>query len=337
MARNSQVSRILKVLHLLEMNPVGLSAREILLRLRSDGFTCSRETIYRDLACLQETHMPVTNEGSGESAVWRLDSVVKLSRGVHFSYQELMALYLARESLKTIHTSFVYDLMDGFFQKLEAIFGPRSHQAMRDFAHTMIVQPQSSWVGNVSREVMDTIHQACAEGHVLEIEYQATSGENAGRTTSRKVGPTNLYFAHAGAYLIATDLNDKKMKTFALTRVKRAVMTSEAFDSHSFDPKIQVNASVGIFSAGEIQDIELFVQEPIASYVADRVFHPTQRVVRKENGISLFLQVRVNDDLARWVLSLGSEASVVSPLSLKENVIQIANNVIQANSVKKTG
>ena len=278
--------------------------------------------------------IPVENEGTGETAVWKLNNIGQLSKGVHFTYHELIALYLTKESLKSLESSPLFEVMTDFFRKLEDVLGPKAHEGLAELSKSMTVRPTASWVGGVSRETMDTVHAACTEGHYLEIEYQSAGGESAGRMTKRKVGPTNLYFADSGAYLIAIDTGDQKTKTFAMTRIKHAVMLDEEFDSHGFDPVTFLGASFGVFVGGEPEDIELFIEDPIASYIADRRFHSSQRVVRKEGGVSVFLSVKTNDELARWILGLGPAARVVSPLTLKQKVISLAQAIVDQSKLK---
>jgi len=95
MGQNRQVSRILKMIHYLEMNPNGLRARDILVKLEEDGFSCDRTTVYRGLSAIQAVNIPLIQEGAGQDSVWRLFEVTKVSNGVSFDYKELLALFIA--------------------------------------------------------------------------------------------------------------------------------------------------------------------------------------------------------------------------------------------------
>lgn len=336
MSRNNQVSRILRVLHYLDLHPHGVRARDILNKLHDDGFRCSRETVYRDLSALQQAHIPLAQEGSGETSVWKLFNVVKVDRNISFSYNELLALFISRESLKALHNSPIGELLEQFFLKLEKILGSKAHVALEEFAQSLGFKAKASWQTRVPQEVLDTIHSACIEGHLLEIEYQSVSGERAGKTRPRLVGPESIYFADSGVYLIAKEIKTGLHKTYSLNRVKIAKMQDEPYESHGFSVEDFFKNSLGVFNHGHLSQVEILILEPLASYVSERRWHESQEVIRTRDGIRLKMNVMVNDELARWVLGLGSLATVVGPDNLKALVQSISKDVFEKYNKKAT-
>ncbi len=328
MARNDQLSRTLRVLRYLELNPRGLSVRTILEKLEEDKIETSRDSVYRDLKGLNDSGFPITKEGEGDKSVWKLDPNLKLDRGVVFNYNELIALYLARETLKSLEHSSIYEVIEGAFAKIEQALGPKAHEALKNLKQTVRVDASPAWMGTVSREIIDTVHNATCEGHCLQIDYRSVTGANAGVMTTRKIGPYKIWFADSGAYLLGLDLGDNIVKRFALTRISRAIMLDEIFSDHSINEEEHFAQAIGVFSDGEAEDVELFIEEPIASYISDRMIHKSQRIVRKENGIVLTMNVKVNSELARWVLSLGPSAQVIRPRSLIDTVHQQTESIL---------
>jgi hypothetical protein len=104
------------------------------------------------------------------------------------------------------------------FQRLEKLLGLKGEKAMKEFSEYMGFKHRASYGVKVPREILDTLHQACAEGHVLDIDYLASSGERAGQVATRKVGPEMLYFADSGIYLIARDLATESQQMKNLCR-----------------------------------------------------------------------------------------------------------------------
>ena len=332
MARNKQVTRILRVISLLECTPAGFSVRELTQRLNNEGHPCELRTVYRDLEAIQDAYFPVTKEGSDDESRWKLDSIASISPSIQFSYRELMALFIARNSLDAFRGSPVFDAIQGFFSRIEKVLGPRAQEGLAEFDTYIGFKPKPTWQSAVAQEVLDTIHQACSEGHALEIEYRAVSGNNMGEVKTRKVGPAAIYFADSSAYLIAMDFETKQYKTYSLNRVRSAMRLDEAFDSHGFIAKEHLKGGIGVFSQGEIQNVELEVAEPIASYVSERRWHESQIVTREAHGINLKMQVKINDELARWVLGLGPAATVISPANLKLRIAELAREILKSNS-----
>ena len=329
MARNETTARVLKVIHILEIHPQGLSIRDLYQKLQDDGFPCSVRTVYRDLEAIQAAYFPVTREGSGDESKWKLESIATLNEKVQFSYHELMALFLAKNTLENLQGSGLYPHIKSFFTRLEKALGPGASQEIERLREYMAIKPQATWQSGVSQEILDTIYDACAEGHVLEIDYTSKSGEQKDKVAKRRLGPEGIYFADSGVYLIALDLNTQTHKTYAIARILQARMTTDAYESKNFSLAEYIKDSMGVLRQGEISDVELFIQEPMASYVSERRWHQSQKIIRVDNGIRLKLHLRINDELVRWVLGLGSCAEVVSPKALHMQVQDEAAKIMQ--------
>lgn len=334
MARNETTARVLKVIHLLEVNPQGLGIRDLYQKLQDDGFPCSIRTVYRDLEAIQSAYFPVTREGSGDESKWKLESIATLNEKVQFSYHELMALFLAKNTLENLQGSGLYPHIRSFFTRLEKALGPGASQEIERLREYMAIKPQATWQSGVSQEILDTIYDACAEGHVLEVDYTSKSGEQKDKVAQRRLGPEGIYFADSGVYLIAQDLATKTHKTYAIARILQARMTSEAYYSQNFSLTEYIKDSMGILRQGEIREVELFIQEPMASYVSERRWHESQKIIRVDNGIRLKLRLRVNDELVRWVLGLGGCAEVITPAILNVKVRAEAEKIFKKDLLK---
>ncbi len=329
MARNEQVTRVITVIQLLEANPRGFSVRELHERLEQSGISCSPRTIYRDLAAIEAAYFPVTREGTGDEARWKLNSIATVTPSIQFSYRELMALFIARHSLESMKGSPVFDAIESFFLRIEKVLGTRVQEGLKEFDSYLGFKSRPSWQSGVSQEVLDTIHQACAEGHVLEIGYRSVSGESKGEYKTRKVGPETIYFIDSGAYLIAKDLQSGVFKTYSLARVSSAVLLEDVYDRHGKAADEIMKDGFGVFSQGDTEEVIIEISEPIASYVAERRWHDSQSVTRNAGGITLRMQVKVNDELVRWVLGLGPSVTVIKSEQLKQLIGTSAEEILR--------
>ncbi len=116
------------------------------------------------------------------------------------------------------------------------------------------------------------------------------------------------------------DLNRYIEQTYAVARVKRAVMSDDEYTSKGFDFDHFHKDPLAVYREGEIAKVEINIKEPIASYISERQWHPSQRSVRTASGVRLSLEVRVNDELVRWILGMGSNAEVIGPQKLREQM-----------------
>ncbi len=112
--------------------------------------------------------------------------------------------------------------------------------------------------------------------------------------------------------MVAKDFKDGVHKKFAISRVLTATMTDDAHTEEGFDLDKFLKGSIGILGRGENSEIEVVFQEPIASYISERRWHDTQSLRRTPEGLHLKMNVAVNEELAKWVLSFGPHAKVTS-------------------------
>ena len=332
MARGDTAARLIRVIVFLETHPRGLTVPEIHKKLVDDGFECSPRTVYRDLQVIQKAYFPVVNEGDGETSKWKLQSIAVLNEKIQFSYHELMALFLARESLQALRGTALFNHINNFVSRLEKALGAGAEKELKNLSQFVAYRSNASWQTGVAQEILDTVYDGCYEGYILDVEYKSKSGEYKDKIHTRKLGPEGLYFADSGVYLIAKDLKSNQHKTYSLSRVVAVKRTDDPYESQNFSLKEYLKDGLGVLSTGEIHDIEIFVEEPIASYVSERRWHESQQITRIEGGIRMRLRVRVNDELVRWILGLGPSAIVVAPISLRDAVVAMAKEIQEKNS-----
>lgn len=328
MARHDMTLRIFRILHYLETSRTGLRVGEIHERLEQDDFAVDKRTVHRDLELLQSAFIPLENEGSGPESRWKLSPFAELKQNIHFTFQEILSLYLGRRYLEHLKGSPFYSALDSLFIKLEKVLGTKS-EVFQELLQTIQFRPQLSWHTKVPQIVLDTVYQALDEGHVLKISYRSETGHNAGQYAERRVGPECLYFANGGVYLIAKDLTKNEPRTYALSRIDSAEMESEQnYDREGLAPEKIFKESFGILNIGHVDDVSILVEGPIGAFVAERRWHETQTTLKNEKGITINMRVKINDELARWVLSLGPSATVLSPPTLAKDVERLALEIV---------
>jgi len=336
--RNSQVIRILRVIRILERNPQGITAENIHSSLRDDNIEVSIRSVYRDLEAIQQAHFPLTSENRDDGGhIWRFNAVAVLSGKIQISFDEITALYVSKECLEPLRGTAFYKDIKSFFEKIEKLLGPKVQDELKELRKSINFKATPMWTTGIPQEVLDVVHRACVEGHQITIDYKSNSDKNRGKVSSRKVGPMGLFLADSSIYLIAKDLADGVVKKFALIRIRSAQWSEDAFDvAKEFNADEYFKDDFGMLSVGTVQDVKIRVEEPIASYVAERRWHQSQVAIRKEDSsIELTMRVRVNQELARWVLGLGPAAEVVAPAELRVLVTELSASITKRYSGPK--
>jgi predicted DNA-binding transcriptional regulator YafY len=336
MERNNQVTRILKLIKILETHPRGLTVPQILEKMSDDGITVSRDTIYRDLHAIQGTGAPLINDDPDRPGVWRMEFIASLTPNINFTARDLISLFLAQSSIEHLKGSVVYEEIKTFFNKLKVLLKVRDFDALEEYANIYGFKYRSTWQTGVSGEILDTVHAACAERQLLKIDYKSVTGDSKGIFVERVVGPEKIFFADSNFYLVAVDQKDQKLKTYSLSRVRHAEMLDEVYHSKkSVKLDEYFKESFGILNMGEPVDVEIFISEPMASYVTERRWHDSQQVIRHKDGILFKMRVKENDELVRWVLSLAPHVEIIKPLSLQTKVINFLENCLERIRNKK--
>lgn len=329
MARHQLTLRIFRILHYLETTRSGLRVGEIHDRLKDEGFDVHKRTVHRDLEALQEAHFSLVTEGRGNDSHWKMSSYTEVRQNVQFSYKEIFALYVARKSLGHLQGTPIYEVMDQLFLKIEQLMGTNC-DAFQEFLQNIAFRPALSWHTTVPSFILDTVYQALEEGHALKISYKAEAGDHAGEFKERLVGPECLYFANGGIYLIAKDLSRNEPRTYALTRMNQAEMQTEMeYEKEGLVPEKVFSESFGLLNTGEAENVKIRLSGPVGAFVAERRWHQSQQVVQMSGGLELKLRVKVNEELARWVLGLGPSAQVLQPSSLQALVAQLAVQIAE--------
>ncbi len=145
---------------------------------------------------------------------------------------------------------------------------------------------------------------------------------SSNRTRKRRVHPYHLFNHHGDWYLAAFDEGRKDIRIFALHRMRRAVVATEAFEMpRRFSFKRYMEDAFGIQKGEKTADVSIRFAVRQARWIRERKWHPTARVQEEMGGrIVLHLKVAETSEIKRWVMQFGNEAEVLTPASLRRAV-----------------
>jgi predicted DNA-binding transcriptional regulator YafY len=74
---------------------------------------------------------------------------------------------------------------------------------------------------------------------------------------------------------------------------------------------------------GEPTEVKIWFSPKQAPYIEERTWHPSQRIEKQDDGsVILSLQVADEDEVKRWLIGFGAEASVLAPGKLRQEIRQ---------------
>lgn len=111
------------------------------------------------------------------------------------------------------------------------------------------------------------------------------------------------------------------IRIFALDRIKILHQTKESFQiPENFDLDEFFGDSFGIFQ-GEPTRVKIRFSQEVAGYIKEKIWHESQKLEPQEDGSLLFEAVVAGtQEIMYWVLGWGSNAQVLEPESLKEEI-----------------
>ena len=138
--------------------------------------------------------------------------------------------------------------------------------------------------------------------------------------TERLVEPYALKEFRSRWYLLARDLKDNRVKSFALDRLSCLEITKSHYSSEvDFDVNEYYKNCFGIIGPNdqELQEVILSLNPLQAKYIKSLPLHESQQILEDNNNeVLIKLTLYITQDFFMELLSLGDNVRVVSPQNL---------------------
>ncbi len=305
--RDRQVVRILGLLKTLSEGGRP-SIHQLAARFRT-----RRETIYRDLRALQDIGYPIAGDAEGRLNHPRLFDQPPISL-TGFSGEEIDAILWAvkQAGMKTPYTETLRRAEDKI--RLLGLKGKEAESPNETI--TTLERETKSYEGHQST-ILKLVEAILRKRRCL-VGYQTPSEMRAWKI---EYEPYRLISAQGGIYAIGWLPSQERLITLAVERIHLIEPLQQGFKvSPDFDLKKRADESFGIIWERPMQVVIRFRADQ-APYVAEREWHPTQKVrYLKDGRLELIFRAGGLFEITRWILSWGDAAEVVSPLKLRKHV-----------------
>lgn len=285
----------------------GVTAVELMSR-----FDLDQRTLRRYLADLKELDVPLRDEGGGPERVIQLDASFART-GVQLSLAEVLSLHFGRTLFTFLEgTSFASDL-EGALERLEPAIG-RFAAELGDLDRKFMAVPEHGKDYRSDGELLDEVLTALLHGNPADAEYRPARG--IGKIY--RLEPLTLATYRQGLYLFARDVNEDRVKSFAVERFLRfARLRREKFDYPTdWDPRAFVANAFGIVG-GPAEEVVARFSPEVAFFVRERQWHRSQRIdTLPDGGVRLRMQVAVGPEVREWLLGFGPDVVVEAPAAL---------------------
>jgi len=313
MARGDQLGRQWRIIQTLISATRGKSAADLASELE-----CHPRTVYRDLEALQLAGFPIYTEKQEGKSLWSLLDTVKHQIPVPFSLPELMALYFSGDMLEVFRGTLFHDALESLFLKIKTTLPPESLKYLQEVEQTLHLEVKPFKEYARFREIINRVNDAALKKRRVDMVYYTMSRK---KETRRKVDPYRIWFFNGSFYMIGCCHLRNEVRVFALDRIKLLHQTKETFEvPEDFDFKDFTRQSFGVFQ-GEPVKVRVWFSPEVAGYVKEKIWHESQEIHPRDDGSVVFeAEVAGTIEIKAWIMSWGSQARVLEPESLKDEI-----------------
>ena len=176
-------------------------------------------------------------------------------------------------------------------------------------------------------EVFKSVFKGWQQHNSINMVYKRYQ---TGVEIERRIDPYVINYYNSVWYLKAYCHLRKDLRTFAIHRIIKAELTDDEFEI----PK-EILKSPGIarpFSDEGIKDIELWCSPQIAGYVMERDMPGQEYKLNSDGSVNLYIKSAPWFTITKWILAEAGNIKVIKPVSLKKDIIKMAQNILKINS-----
>ena len=176
--------------------------------------------------------------------------------------------------------------------------------------------------------VLTDLQKALLDQRRVIIQYQPPPATVPQAYT---VEPYQLYFKRRALYLDAFCPDTQDYRIFRLNRVSDVRFTELHFPRHTdYNFTERHKHSFSVFIRKTTQWVRVHFSKTIAPYVYEACWHRSQDLTPQQDG-SLLFEVEVNEprEVGWWVLQWGAEAEVLEPESLRQELQETAERLVE--------
>lgn len=271
----------------------------------------TERSIYRDIVALSEANIPIYYDNG-----YKLASDNFLPP-LNFDYEEYTALKLALDSSPLSRSGRYAEPLKRLQSKLEAMVSESVRDRRRFTPQTTHMHIVTTQEEEKCAQFYEAVESAAEKCRCLKVRYAGIkSGE-----TERIVEPYFIVFRGRAFYFVAWCRLRREMRTFRLDRVMNLDMLTDTFvRKEDVDPATYFHGSWEVYS-GEPVSVRVRLTGAAARVVKTGCHHPDEEVRQVDEDTVIYsVTVRGTEEIMRWLLGFGTDAVVLEPGSLRQQM-----------------
>ncbi|MCB2201464.1 YafY family transcriptional regulator [bacterium] len=317
----AKYDRLLHILNLLR------TRRNLNAALLASECGVTERSIYRDILSLSEANVPVYYDNG-----YKLASDNFLPP-LNFDFEEYSALKLALDSSPLCKTDSYRKILKRIRAKVEAGLSDVVKQKKKTAVDTTIVDIAVSVEPALIERYFAALERAVSESTQIEIVYDSVHSG----LTKRTVEPYFIVFRGRAFYFVAYCRARSDFRTFRVDRIRELALTGNSFRRKpDIDPQRYFEGSWALHS-GDPKAVEVALHGAAARVVRLARHHANESIETiGPDEVIYRVTVRGLDEIARWILGFGSDAEVLAPKELREQIARTVDVLARVYSKPRT-
>jgi predicted DNA-binding transcriptional regulator YafY len=310
----AKYDRLLFILNLLR------SRRNLNAALIARECDVAERTIYRDIISLSEANIPIYYDNGYKYAS---DNFLP---PLNFNIEEYLTLKTALESSPLYISGHSRRLIRSIKSKIEACLNPTVAREKKYSSAITSVEIKSPVGDAGSEEMYAAVETGIKEHRIIWLKYNSIQSGLA----EREVEPYFLIFIERAFYFVGYCHLRNELRTFRTDRIVDIALTDKKFSPRqNIDPAKYFENSWGVFS-GDPVEVEILFAGKAARVVSLGKHHANEKIISLDNNnIRYQVTVRGIEEICRWILGFGGDATVVKPPALSVEIQKRAKELLK--------
>lgn len=234
--------------------------------------------------------------------------------------EEIDALKFYAECLQVFSG---YKLFDAFTSGIDKVIdGVQARKVLKPSSNARLIIQTDTLLTAKGNEFIGDMVYAIDNRLLCEIEYLPFDQKKSSR---RNLLPLLLREYRNRWYLISYRPDIRRIRTYALDRIKKFSMTEEIMDELTgFDPAKYFNHSFGIITPdAPVETIFLQFTKDQIPYILSLPIHKTQKVIKQTSrSLIISITVMLSYEVYEYILSKSPNVKVIKPTRLAKEIAE---------------
>jgi predicted DNA-binding transcriptional regulator YafY len=297
---------------LIERNDGGMRVTDM-----AEQLGANTRAVYRYLEALQKLPVPLYTDKNGKESYWKIDPEYRSLLSIPFTLSELLSLYFAQDSLRSLDGMILHDSLQSLFDKVRANLPKPLFRQMLELRGSFLSGIPAQKDYGVYRKFIKIIQGAIQERKTLQLLYHPRNQ----LPTERKVNPYAVHLHNGTLYVIGYCHTRKDIRSFLVDRMQKIKLTDDNFPAPlGFSLKSYLRHSFDMFTE-ELVRVKVRFHKSLGRYLLERRWHPSQKNKKlKDGSLELTFEVAGTKEIKTWIMGFGSLAKVIEPASLVKEI-----------------